>query len=249
MSDGLPESGDTKGGNHSWNARWVYLAAGFSGIIIAIGYIFITSAYVKSGTPLPTEGEAWITYLTGKSITWWLIICLSIFTDLLYLPVALGLYIVLRRINNGMMLLSSTLFILFVLLDLSITWPNYAVMIEFTDGYNSAATEAERGIYLTSIEYASAMFETPILAFYAIFVPALAAIAACLVMLRSNEFKKYVAYIGLASGILSAFSVIGGLFSDTMSSLVIPASILILVWFFLIGIRFLKMGRENNLQV
>jgi len=220
--------------------------AGFSGIAIAIGYVFITALYAISGAPLPKGAEAWIDYMNGKSVLWWGIIWLSIITDILYLPVAAALYSLLKDVHKGLILVSGALFTLFVLLEMGITWTNYPVIIEAVNQYSLATTETQRLVYLSVIEYSSRVFETPVTAFYAIFVPSIAVILASLVMLKSGRFGKMAAYVGLLSGTLNAFSVIGGLFSSTLGLLVMPGSVLSLVWFLLAGLRFLKSARGGN---
>jgi hypothetical protein len=48
-------------------------------------------------------------------------------TDLLFVPVLWALYAVLKNVNRTMMLAGTSLVALFIVLDLAITWPNYAV--------------------------------------------------------------------------------------------------------------------------
>ena len=226
--------------------RWLYRVAGFSGIAIAVGYVFITAGFTISGPPLPTGAEAWVTYMAGKSNLWWGIIWLSIITDILYLPVAAGLYNLLKNVHKGMILVSGALFALFVVLELAITWSNYAAIIELINRYDLATTEPQRALYLSTIEYASSVFQTPVNAFYSIFIPSIAVILASIVMLKSEIFGKVASYTGLFSGTLNAFSVIGGFFNSTLALLVRPGSVLALIWFFAVGVKFLKLGRDGN---
>ena len=230
---------------HQFN-RWLLRMAGISGIAIAVGYILITAGYAVSGFPLPKGAEAWIDYMNGKSTLWWWIIWLSIITDILYLPVAAALYSLLKNVHKGLILVSGALFSLFVLLELGITWTNYPVVIEAVNQYSLATTETQRLVYLSVIEYSSRVFETPVPSFYTIFAPSIAVILASFVMLKSGRFGKITAYVGLLSGTLNAFSVVGGLFSSTLGSLVVLGSVLALVWFFLLGLRFLKSAHGGN---
>jgi len=158
----------------------------------------------------------------------------------------LALYNLLKNVHKGMILVSGALFTLFVVLELAITWSNYAAIIELINRYGLATTEPQRTLYLSTIEYASSVFQTPVTGFYAIFIPSIAVILASIVMLKSARFGKIASYIGLLSGTINAFSVIGELFSSTLSLLVIPGSVLALIWFFAVGVKFLKFGREGN---
>ena len=65
-------------------------------------------------------------------------------------------------------------------------------------------------------------------------------------MLKSAKFSKVASYIGILSGTVNAFSVIGGLFSSTLGLLVIPGSVLALIWKFAVGAKFLKLARDSN---
>jgi len=227
-------------------SRWLYRLAGYSGIAVAVGYVFMTAGFIISGTPLPVTAEAWVAYMAGKSNIWWGIICLSIITDILYLPIAAGLYRLLKNVHRGMLVTAGALYALFVVLELSITYSNFPAIIELVNRYGLATTEAQRALYLSAIEYASTVFQTPVNGFYTIFVPSIAVILFSIVMLKSAKFSRIASYIGISSGALNAFSVIGGLFSSTLGLLVIPGSVLALVWKFAVGIKFLKVGRDSN---
>jgi hypothetical protein len=220
--------------------KFLYRVVGYSGIAIAIGYFFITIGFVMSGTPLPTNSTAWVTYLEGKNAIWWGIIWLSIITDILYLPVAYGLYEYLKKTNRGFILISGVLFTLFVFLELAITWSNYPTLLKLVNEYNLATSDMQRTFYLSAIEFASTEFQTPITAFYTIFIPSLATILSSFVMLKSKRFGNLIPYIGFISGICNALSVIGGYFYEPLRNLVIPGSFLIIFWFLGIGIHFLK---------
>jgi hypothetical protein len=222
----------------------IYRLAGYSGIAIAIGYIFITIEYMVAGPAIPTNAIEWTTYLDNNSTIWWSIIWTSIITNLLYLPVVYGLYLNLKNTNRTIILISGTLFTLFVFLELAITWSNYPTLLELVSKYKLAANDTQKTIYLSGIEFASTEFQTPITAFYTIFIPAIAAILASCSMFKSKIFGKLIAYIGLISGICNAFSVLGGFFYKPFGKLVIAGSFLILFWFLGIGIYFLKLKQE-----
>ena len=81
--------GGAEGRGDSFRARMLRWA-GLSGIAIAIGYVAISIGFAVSGQPLPRNAAAWVSYLDGKEPIWWMIIWLSIITDILYLPVAFG---------------------------------------------------------------------------------------------------------------------------------------------------------------
>jgi hypothetical protein len=60
-------------------------------------------------------------YLPGKTIIWSAILGISVFTDFLYVPLALVLYEVLKKANRNAMLLATAFIGLYVTLDLAVT--------------------------------------------------------------------------------------------------------------------------------
>jgi hypothetical protein len=74
--------------------KLLYKMSGISAIILVISYILIIVLYVFTGAP-PTGGEEWLKHITGHTMEWWSILGLSVFTDLLYIPIAYSLYIML----------------------------------------------------------------------------------------------------------------------------------------------------------
>ena len=223
--------------------RQLFLIAGYSGILIAIGYIFLPIAFAVSGFPLPTEASKWITYLTGKTNIWWGIIWLSIITNILYLPFAHGLYELFKKSHRVHVMISELLFALFVFLELSITWTNYPTIIELSQKYALSSSETQRLMILSAIEFASTSFQTPVTAFYTIVIPSLATILASYVMFKYKDFGKIIPFIGFISGICNIISVWGGYFFEPLEKLVMPGSFLALFWFMGIGIKFIKKSK------
>jgi hypothetical protein len=225
--------------NISFNQK-MFLWAGISSIAIAIGYIVITILYVLSGSPLPKDASSWIIYLDGKSCLWWFIIWFSIITDILYLPVTYGLYKLLKKSYKGMMLISFVLFILFVFLELAITWSKYPALLDLVSRYQGTENNELRTIYMAAIESLSIEFQTPVTAFYMIFIPSIAVIVASYVMIKVRVCSIAISIIGMISGICNSISVIGGYIYDPIELLVIPGSFLQLFWFLGIGITLIK---------
>jgi hypothetical protein len=55
-------------------------------------------------------------YFAWKTAVWWAIVGLSVLTDMLYVPVALSLYLVLKVINRNAMLIATAFVGLFIVL-------------------------------------------------------------------------------------------------------------------------------------
>jgi len=71
--------------------QW-YRVGAVAALGLGIGYIIIFPLYAYVGPP-PSGADAWFKYLPGKTTVWWVIVGLSVFTDFLFVPLALALVI------------------------------------------------------------------------------------------------------------------------------------------------------------
>jgi hypothetical protein len=165
--------------------KWLYRAAGISGLVLGAGYIVIFPLYARVGAP-PSGGEAWLTYLVGKTTVWWVILGLSVLTDLLFMPLAFALYLALKEINRGMMLIASAFVGLFVGLDLAVTWSNYAALLVLGDRHAAAASDLERAVYVAAAGYPSAVLASPLHVVYAIVILSSGILLIGVVMLKGR---------------------------------------------------------------
>ena len=90
-----------------------YRVGSIAALVLGLGYLVIFPLYAHVGAP-PNGGEAWFTYLPGKTAAWWAILALSVFTDFLFVPVAFALYLALKRVDRNTMLLATAFVGLFV---------------------------------------------------------------------------------------------------------------------------------------
>lgn len=203
-------------------------------VVLGIGYLIIVPLYARAGAP-PSSGEAWFKYLPGKTTVWWSILSLSVFTDFLYLPLALALYLALKKVNRNAMLLAIAFIGLFVVLDLAVTWSHYASILTLYGKYSTAVTDAQRTGYLAGANYGSAMLLSPLEIVYAIVTLSFGILMTDFVMLRGS-FDKITASLGLATGIL-------GIASLTSSSLAIIGNALFATaWLFALGYRLYQLA-------
>jgi hypothetical protein len=222
------------------DGKWLYRVGGISALALVIGYIIIIALYIPVGAP-PSGAEARLTYLAGNTTVWWAILGLSVLTDMLFVPVVLALYLALKGINKNTMLLASAFVILFVILDLAVTWTNYASLITLSGNYAAATNDAQRTILIAAANYPSSVLESILLGIYAVLVPALGILLTGLVMLK-GIFSKTTAYLGVVTGILGIISVVGPLLISSLGTIVILTSILTTVWVLFAGYRLYRLG-------
>jgi hypothetical protein len=223
--------------------RWEYPVGGISALAIGIGYIVIIPLFVAVGAP-PSGGEAWLTYAAGKSVGWWAILGLSVLTDVLFIPVVLALYLVLERLGRSVMLLAAAFVGLFVVLDLAVTWSNYAALITLSESYAVATTATERAADVAAATYAASVLGSSLEGVYSIVTLAVGILLISIVTLRGT-FSRTAAYLGVATGVLGIASVVGQLLVPGSGTIIaIFASVLTTLWVLVVGYRLFRLDRN-----
>jgi hypothetical protein len=148
------------------------------------------------------------------------------------------MYVALRGINALAALFGTSLLVLFVVLDLAITWPSFAALITLSGEYVGATSNAQQAEYVAAASYARAVLGSPLFAVYAILVPAIGILVLGLIMLRSM-FGRTAACLGVLTGVLGIVAVVGPLFWSSLGVVAILTSVLTTVWVLLVGYRLL----------
>jgi hypothetical protein len=91
----------------------LYRVGGVSALLVGLGCSVTIPLYIYAGAP-PHEAKARLTYLIGKAAVGWAILGLSVLTDLLFIPLALALYLAMKGVNRSATLLATALVLLFV---------------------------------------------------------------------------------------------------------------------------------------
>lgn len=212
-----------------------YRVGAAAALMIAIVYLAIIPLYARVGGP-PQDAEAWFLYLAGKTTIWWTILGLCVFTDFLYLPVALALYLALREINKNMMLMASAFIELFVVLDLAVTWPGYGAILTLYGRYSSTIDPARRAAYVAGADYASAVLNSRLEVVYAIVILSFGILLTAVVMLKSR-FSKTAAYLGLITGILGVLSLTG------FTPAIIGNALFTTIWLIFVAVGLFRLAR------
>ncbi len=224
------------------DGKWLYQVGGLSALAFGLAYVFIIALYVPMGAP-PSDVTALLTHLAEHRTAWWAILSLSVLTDFLLVPVGFSLYLALKGFNRNAMLLASACVALFIVLDLAITWTNYAALIALSSKCATAADDAERAAVVWAANYPSAVLHSSLLFVYNTLTLAVGILMTGFVMLK-GIFSKTTAYLGLVTGTLGIISVAGSFFGSALSASIIVTSILTTVWVPLVGIRLYKLGRQ-----
>jgi hypothetical protein len=214
---------------------------GISALILGIAYIIIIVLYVPAGAP-PSGAEARLNYLAVNTTLWWAVLGLSVLTDFLFVPVALSLYLALKEINRNVMLLAIACVGLFVVLDLALTWTNYAALITLSDHYAGATNDAQKAVFVAAATYPALVLESKLLFVYNTLTLSVGILMTGFVMLK-GIFSKSTAYLGLVTGILGIVAVAGPVFLPSLSATIIFASVLTTVWVLFAGYKLYRLGQ------
>ena len=225
--------------------KWLYRVGGISAFVLGIGYFIIIALYIPAGGPPPgSDIEARLIYLAEHSTAWWGILSLSVLTNFLYIPITFALYFALKGINRSMMLLATASILLFVVLELGITWINYAVLLNLSSSYAEAANDAQRAVIVATANYPFAVLDSHhLLGVYTILMTGIGIFMIGFVMLK-GVFNKITAYLALVSSSLTIVSVVGTPFVSALWVTIIIGSTLIAVWVFFVGNGLHRLGRQ-----
>ncbi len=214
-------------------AAWMPRIGGVASLLLAAGYVATIPIFAAVGAP-PSGAEARLDYHAGTAGAWWAIVALSVLTDVLFVPVAIALYAALRRSNEPAMLLATAFTLLFVGLDLAVTWPAYASLIALGEQYAAAATADQRAIVVAAAGYPSAVLSSPLQAIASILTLSIGIIVAGLVILRGT-FGRATGAVGVATGVVGIASVAQTALTGEVSPLAIAATLLTIAWLVLVG--------------
>jgi len=222
--------------------KWLYRVSGIAAFVLVVGYFLTFPIYFWVGDQPASGVVAQLAYFAEHAGGWWAIVFLMVFTDLLIVPIFFGIYMALKHVNKGLMLVALTFkAFLFVILDLAVTWTAYSTVIIAGVRYGAAATEAQRTALVAGAAYASAMLDSPLLGTYAILIPSLGVLFAGLVMLK-GVFNRANAYVALAIG-LTGIVWMGSFFIDGLDVFRYINALLAAVFYLLAGFRLYKLGR------
>lgn len=221
--------------------KWLYRVGGGAAIVFGIAYLIIIALYVPMGAR-PSGVEALLTYIGGNTTAWWAILRLSVLTDFLLVPIGLALYFALKSLNPPAMLIATIFVGLFVILDLALTWTNFAVLIDLSGSYTAATSDAQRAVVVTAGMYPSSVIGSNLLFVYNSFTLAVGILLTSVVM-RQGIFSQRSAYVGVATGVLGIVAVATSFFASSISGLsIILTSILTTVWYLMVGYKLYRLA-------
>jgi hypothetical protein len=222
--------------------KWLYRVGGIAALLIGIAYVLTIPLFVSVAAPA-AAGEARLVYLAANAKVWWAILDLMVGTDLLWIPVAFALCVAYKGINKHAMLLAAAFMLLFVVLDLAVTWTNYAALLTLSHSYAAATTAAEKAALSAAAHYADSVLGSGLEAVFAMAILATGILIAGLVMLK-GIFNKTTAILGVVTGVLGILSIVVPYFVGPFSVAIMAASVCTTLWAYFVGFGLWKLGRQ-----
>jgi hypothetical protein len=216
---------------------------GIAALLLAAGYVATMPLFAVAGAP-PGEAQARLAYHAASAGAWWAIVALSVLTDLLYIPVSVALFVALRRANEPAMLAATAFTLLFVALDLAVTWPAYASLIALGQQY-AAAADDQRAVILAAAGYPAAVLSSPLQAIDSILTLSIGILVTGVVILP-GAFGRAPGIAGVLTGLLGIASVLHTALTGEISPLAIATTILTIAWLILVGRYLWRAGRHRG---
>ena len=239
--DMMVESGSRRTAADPEDKRFFRVGA-VATLILVVGWFLTFPVYGSVGIA-PTGDEGRLLAYGGHSAGWWTILGLMVFTDLIYVVVWVTLYEALKRIDRIMMLLALASHLLFVVLDLAVTWTNHAALFTLGSQYVAAATEAQREVLLAAAGAPAAVMDSPLATIYSIGIPSLGTLLAGLVMLKGG-FGKLTGWLAIAVGITAVPAIVGPYIIGPSDPSHIINALIATVMYVLVGWRLFKLSRQ-----
>ena len=238
--------------NHDTSAETVepaykslYQLGGVAAIIVAVltlaevvGFIFYPQPETISGWFMLFQSNPVI----GLMDFWGLEVPMYIMFTLVFL----ALYAVLRKADEGLMLIALT----FALLGIGIFFAtnNPFTMLSLSNQYTTAVTDAERSTLLAAGQAVLANTGQRAVGGFnmGLFLVSVAGLIISSVMLRSDSFRKLTAIMGILTFALSLADYLRQVLTSSVLItllVVLPNVLFLVIWFILVGRRLYQLGR------
>jgi hypothetical protein len=220
--------------------RWrvLYQVAGAGALLTATLIPLQVVAFIVWPPPLEGGVAEWFKLFQDSPFIGLITFDLAMMLEqVLLIPIALALFVLLRRGSQSLMLIAIGLWL--VSIGLFIAANTGFDMLYLSHGYADATTEAAQATYLAAGQAALASYMGQGTGFvFAYTLSSLAGVLAGFGMLRTHVFSRWAAYAAIAANLLGM-----GLFVPVVGvPLAIGSVFVLIVWYVLTGWRLLHLG-------
>jgi hypothetical protein len=224
-----------------------YKISGITTIVIMLFFLFDTAAWVLLG-PYPNSGHAWFMLLQEKKLIGIILLAFpTYFGMMLYYLTVLSLYNLLKEINIVVVTLA-TLIAFIGLTIILVTYSGFTVL-SLSDQYYETTQAAQQTSQIISAETSMALFSSGMMK--GGFLAEGALVIFSMVMLKSDYFGKWIAYLGILGHGLDFLRICMNLAfipEEVGAVLLVIGGLPQLLWISLVGIKIFQMGGTQNIS-
>jgi hypothetical protein len=245
----------TENVDSTWNS--LYKIGGAAALVCALMYIITLAVYIPANfaEPPPETVLEWFMVFQNSPITGLFYLGLGdIVIMLLWGPMSLALYAVLKQSNHTWSLIATTF--VFVGIAVYLATNTAFSMLSLSQEYAAAATDAEKSILLAAGHTFLAVTRGTGGLYTGMQLVWFAGLILSVVMLRSETFSKATAWVGiLGLGLLVVGIIGGGHYTSTgevtaiqgviVAVQYIGGGLLSLAWYILVGLRLWRLGHQD----
>ena len=228
--------------------KGLYKLGGLAALLVAM--LTLSEVIVLAFYPQPGTVSGWFLLFQSHKLigllSFW---GLEVPMYLMFLLVFLALFLVLKKDNEGLMIIA----MIFALLGIGIflATNNPFSMLSLSNQYAAARTDVERSTFLAAGQAMLASTNQRAVGGFntGFFLVSVAGLIVSLVMLQGNSFTKLTAYVGIVANALSLGDYLRQALtsSATVALLVIlPNALFLVIWFVLVGLRLYQLGRSEG---
>lgn len=243
--------------NEKADPKGLFTIGGVAALLCALMYILTLVIYIPANlaSPPPTTVLEWFKVFEESPITGLFFLGLAdIIIMILWGPMALALYFALRKSNRTWTMIATPF--VFVGMAVYLATNTAFSMLSLSQEYASAASEAEKVILVTAGQAMIAMTRGSGVLYTGMPLVWIAGVIFSVVMLRNESFSRANAWVGITGFGLLVVGIIGGghytsagEYTALQGALVaiqyIGGGLLSLTWYFLVGLRLLKLSRSE----
>jgi hypothetical protein len=222
-----------------------YKISGITTIMMMLFFLFDTIAWMLLG-PYPNSGHAWFTLLEEKNLVGIILLAFpTYFGMMLYYLTFLSLYNLLKKINT-VVVTFATLMAFVGLTIILVTYSGFTVL-SLSNQYFETTQVVQQASQIISAETSMALFSSGMMkgGFFA----EGALVIFSMIMLKSDYFGKWIAYLGILGHGLDFLRICMNLAfipEEVGAVLLVVGGLPQLLWVSLVGIKIFQMGRRQD---
>lgn len=229
--------------------RWksLFKVGGAAAIISAL--LLLIEIIVFTIWPQPSNAMGYFTLFQSNQLIGLIdFYLLEVIAYILFLPMFLAIYFAIRRFNESYTIIAISLAILGIAIFLATN--NSFNLLSLSNQYMAATTEAQKSMILAVGQ--AILVNTGQRAFggfnMGFLMISLAGLLFSVVMIRSSQFSKKIAYVGILAFAVSLAEYFRMILLPSSATLLliiaIASGILLLIWLLMVGRRLLQLGKS-----